>query len=95
MYLSNTSDKDSSFLCYKDEYKLLPLNFTTTCITSGRYVIFYNERRHDVTYPTGYELSVVVTELCGVIVLGKKNLFNYTHQINDYVINIKEKILDL
>ena len=95
LYLSNTSDKDSSFLCYKDEEKLPPLNFTTTCITSGRYVIFYNERRLDVSYPTGYELSVVVTELCEVNVLGKKNLFNYTHQINDNVINIKEKILDL
>ena len=79
-------------MCYKDEDQLPPLNFTITCITSGRYVIFYNERRRDVTYPTGYELSVVVIELCEVNVLGKKNLLNYLHQINDYVIRNKIKI---
>ncbi|XP_078328157.1 uncharacterized protein LOC144623568 [Crassostrea virginica] len=68
--VSNTGVKESSTRCYKDGPQLPPLNFTTTCITSGRYVIFYNERRHDVTYPTGYEISRVFTELCEVIVLG-------------------------
>lgn len=34
----------------------------------GRYVIVYNERLDGVTYPAGYELHNVYTELCDVIV---------------------------
>lgn len=59
-----------STLCYKDGPKLPPLNFTTNCTQYGRYVIFYNERLDRVTYPTGYEISAVFTELCEVIVKG-------------------------
>lgn len=75
LYISNTelstiSDKENSTLCYKDGPQLPPLNFTTTCTGHGRYVIFYNERIDGVTYPTGYKLHNVYTELCEVIVLG-------------------------
>lgn len=38
----------------------------------GRYVIFYNERYDGVTYPIGYELRNVFTELCDVVVQGKQ-----------------------
>lgn len=76
LYVSNTSTVQESTLCYKDEPpQLPPLNFTTECIKSGRYVIFYNERLNGVTYPKEYEISSVVTELCEVIVKGKFNLF--------------------
>nr|XP_022305068.1 protein draper-like isoform X1 [Crassostrea virginica] len=71
--VSNTEDTDNSSLCYKDGPELPPLNFTTTCITSGRYVIFYNARLYEVVYPKEYEISMVITELCEVIVLGCKN----------------------
>ena len=72
LYISSTGERDSSSLCYKDGPSLPPLNFTTTCMLSGRYVIFYNERLHGVTYPAGYEHAAnVYTELCEVIVNGK------------------------
>ena len=64
---------DSSSLCYKDGPQLPPLNFTTTCISSGRYVIFFNERLNGVTYPEEYEFENVYTELCEVTVNGKES----------------------
>ena len=71
LYISNTGDKESSSLCYKDGPELPPLYFTTTCMLSGRYVLFYNERLDGVTYPSGYEVSAnVYMELCEVIVYG-------------------------
>ena len=65
---------NSSSLCYKDGPQLPPLNFTLTCITSGRYVIFYNERLDGVTYPKKYETATAYTELCEVIVRGMNKL---------------------
>ena len=64
---------DSNSLCYKDGPQLPPLNFTTTCISSGRYVIFFNERLNGVTYPEEYEFENVYTELCEVTVNGKES----------------------
>lgn len=60
----------SSTLCYKDGHQLPLLNFTTLCIGYGRYVIFYNERLHGVSYPSDYQLGNLYTELCEVIVQG-------------------------
>ena len=76
VFVSLNGTRDYSSLCYKDGTQLPPLNFTTTCLTSGRYVAFYNERLNEVIYPTGYEISVVGTELCEVIVQGKKTTIN-------------------
>ncbi|XP_056014348.1 uncharacterized protein LOC125676360 isoform X2 [Ostrea edulis] len=69
LYVSNTSNIENGYLCYKDEPDLPPLDFSTTCVSHGRYVIFYNERQPGVQYPAGYELTSV-TELCEVTVLG-------------------------
>ena len=63
---------DSSSRCYKDGPQIPSLNFTTTCITSGRYVIFYNERISGVNYPEKYQLVNILTELCEVIIMGIK-----------------------
>ena len=72
LYISNTGNRTSSSLCYKDGPELPPLNFTTRCTLPGRYVIFYNERLDGVTYPAGYEMNYLVyTELCEVTVNGK------------------------
>lgn len=76
LYVSNTdvstaADIKASTLCYKDGPQLPPLNFTTVCTESARYVIFYNERLYGVVYPKGYIIVNVVTELCEVIVQGK------------------------
>ena len=77
LYISNTGDRASSSLCYEDGSELPPLNFSTTCTLSGRYVIFYNERINGVTYPAGYEVaSLVYTELCEVIVYGNVFFIN-------------------
>nr|XP_022305526.1 receptor-type tyrosine-protein phosphatase epsilon-like isoform X2 [Crassostrea virginica] len=71
LYISNTGNRETSSLCYKDGPALPPLNFTTTCTLSGRYVIFYNERLNGVTYPPGYILNTnLYTELCEVTVYG-------------------------
>nr|XP_022312536.1 multiple epidermal growth factor-like domains protein 10 [Crassostrea virginica] len=77
LYVSKNDNMDSSSLCYKDGPDLPPLNFTTTCITSGRYVTFYNERLGAETYPSGYETINVFTELCEVIVYGCKTFDVY------------------
>ena len=72
LFVSRNGSMDSSILCYKDGPQLPPLNFTKTCIASGRYVIFYNERLNGVTYPEEYQTVAVYTELCEVIVHGRK-----------------------
>ena len=73
LYISNTGIMEQRSLVYKDGPLLPPLNFTTTCFTFGRYVIFYNDRL-DVynLYPSGYE-DPVYTELCEFTVLGRKS----------------------
>lgn len=74
LYVSNTGDISGSTLCYKDGPHLPPLNFTTVCTEYGRYVIFYSERLDAVTYPDGYELLNLYTELCEVVVQGNSSL---------------------
>lgn len=73
LYISNTSGIEGSNLCYKDGPQLPPLNFTAVCTGSGRYVIFFNERLDETSYPKGYQLQNVFTELCEVIVEGCTN----------------------
>ncbi|XP_078329596.1 uncharacterized protein LOC111116882 [Crassostrea virginica] len=70
IYVSSNGMRNNSSLCYKDGPELPALNLTTPCITSGRYVTFYNERLPEVTYPNGYVMSLVYTELCEVTVHG-------------------------
>ncbi|XP_062573679.1 uncharacterized protein LOC134235558 [Saccostrea cucullata] len=69
LYISDTPNKEDGTLCYKDELPLPPLEFNTTCIGYGRYVIYYNERLDGVTYPNGY-VTNPITELCEVKVTG-------------------------
>lgn len=71
LYVSNATDIPSGILCYKDGPALPLLDFNTNCITNGRYVIFYNERKDEITYPVEYEKSNVITELCEIIVTGR------------------------
>lgn len=68
--VSTYSGIRGSTLCYKYGTQLPPLNITITCTEYGRYVIFYNERLDENSYPTGYELVNVITELCEVVVKG-------------------------
>ena len=66
---------NNSSLSYKDGPQLPPLNFTTHCITSGRYVSFYNERLYGTTYPEIYQTVTIYTEVCEVIVTGIYNQY--------------------
>lgn len=73
LFVSNTGDMHSATLCYKDGPQLPPLNFTSICTESGRYVIFYNERLDGLIYPNSYEVTNVITEICEVTIQGKSN----------------------
>lgn len=70
LFVSNTTDKENGYLCYKNGPELPTLNFKIDCAVHGRYVIFYNERLDGITYPVGYVTNTVVTEICEVIVTG-------------------------
>ncbi|XP_056019827.1 receptor-type tyrosine-protein phosphatase epsilon-like [Ostrea edulis] len=72
LYVSNTTIKEDGYLCYKNGQELPTLDFSTTCVKHGRYVIFYNERLDGTTYPTGYDPANAHTELCEVTVTGCK-----------------------
>nr|XP_022305066.1 multiple epidermal growth factor-like domains protein 10 isoform X2 [Crassostrea virginica] len=95
LFISNNGSMNSPFLCYKDGPQLPSLNFTTTCITSGRYVIFYNERLDGTTYPEGYEL-IAYTEICEVIVQGCKTSGVYGNNCKQQCpINCKDNVCDI
>ena len=68
--MSNTTDRDHGVLCYKNGLQLPPLDVTISCITHGRFVIYYNERLDGTNYPANYETLNVITELCEVTVRG-------------------------
>lgn len=70
LFLSNTTDKENAYLCYKNGPELPTLDFKISCEVYGRYIIFYNERLDGITYPVGYVTNAVVTEICEVIVTG-------------------------
>lgn len=78
LYVSKTGSIQGSIPCYKDGPELPLLNFAATCTEYGRYVIFFNERLDEGTYPSNYEIQNVYTELCEVIVLGNITYIKYT-----------------
>ncbi|XP_062582491.1 tyrosine-protein kinase receptor Tie-2-like, partial [Saccostrea cucullata] len=68
LYVSNTTNIQNSYLCYKDGPELPLLDVTHICIIHGRYVT-YNNERNGASYPVGYEYTII-TELCEVNVMG-------------------------
>ncbi|XP_056002949.1 receptor-type tyrosine-protein phosphatase epsilon-like [Ostrea edulis] len=72
VYISNTTNKDDGVLCFKDTMytnATVPNTTTITCPRHGRYVIYYNERLQNVTYPDGYS-QYAYNELCEFEVYG-------------------------
>ena len=71
LYVSNTTSEQGRHLCFHDQ------GFSSTaddqriiCSVHGRYVIYYNERKPNVTYPS-YFSNFAYYELCELEVYGK------------------------
>ena len=73
LYVSNTTSKQDGHLCF---HEIQTVNGTPSedqrihCSVHGQYVIFYNERRPNVTYPSYYS-EFAYYELCELEVYGE------------------------
>lgn len=75
LYVSNTTSKDNGHLCFHEnqtKQEMILEDISINCSVSGRYVIYYNERRKNVKYPRFYS-RYAYNELCEVEVYGKLN----------------------
>lgn len=73
LYVSNTTERLEGTLCFKDKnFKAsnIPSVFNIICPVHGQYVIYYNERLQEVTYPEGYSKHAH-NNLCEVEVFGE------------------------
>ncbi|XP_061191084.1 receptor-type tyrosine-protein phosphatase T-like [Saccostrea echinata] len=85
LYVSNTTLKDDGYLCFHEIQTVdgTPTeNQTISCPVHGRYVIYYNERRPDVTYPSYYSQYAYI-ELCELEVYGCSNPQLYEEDCNE------------
>ncbi|XP_056002334.1 multiple epidermal growth factor-like domains protein 11 [Ostrea edulis] len=75
LYVSNTTSKDDGHLCF---HEIQNVNGTPSedqrikCYVHGRYVIFYNERRPGVNYPSYYS-QYAFADVCELEVYGCHN----------------------
>ena len=80
LYVSNTTNNKDRHLCF---HKIQPENNKPSddqrinCSVHGRYVIYYNERLPNVTYPR-YFSTYAYYELCELEVYGKLIFFIQT-----------------
>lgn len=73
LYVSNKTSIEDGYLCFHDiqtEAGTPSENQNISCPVHGRYVIFYNERRPEVAYPTYYS-EYAHNELCELEVYGE------------------------
>lgn len=68
LYVSNTTLKEDGYLCFHEIQTVAGTpaeDQTIHCSVHGRYVIYYNERRQGVVYPSYYS-QYAYNELCEV-----------------------------
>lgn len=78
LYVSNTTSKENGHLCFHEnqtKHEMILENISINCSVSGRYVIYYNERRRNVKYHDFYSMYAY-NELCEVEVYGEFNACN-------------------
>ena len=78
LYVSNTTNKSDGTLCFEENsfnISTIPTFFNISCSLHGQYVIYYNERLPNVTYPSDYSLYAV-NALCEVEVFGGTTAFS-------------------
>lgn len=84
VYVSNTTNRLQGTLCFKDTNftrSTIPALFDTRCTNHGQYVIYYNERLNNVTYPADYS-EFAESDLCEVEVYGKCHFIFLTKYYN-------------
>lgn len=77
LYVSNTTSKGDGLLCFDDiQSSLHPPSEdqNITCSVLGRYVIYYNARSSNVTYPQSDFSEFAYNELCELEVYGKDHV---------------------
>lgn len=96
LYVSNTTLKENGYLCFHEIQTVAGTpaeDQTITCSVHGRYIIYYNERRQDVVYPSYYS-QYAYNELCEVEVYGEyhTNIRNVVKKIDISMI-IKDALI--
>lgn len=94
LYVSNTTSKDDGYLCFHEIQNAVGTpseDQRIDCPFHARYVIYYNERRPEVVYPSYYS-EFAYSELCEVEVYGKIDNFQQMNNERIVIILLHAKI---
>ena len=87
LYVSNTTSKEDGHLCFHESQTVNTTPSTDqkiNCSVHGRYVIYYNERLPNVTYPSYYS-PYAFYELCELEVYGTLHYIFFLEQVQIFV----------